>query len=235
MSKIVYQHGTMAKFVPGLYDGTKKLVDILKEGDTGLGTGDGMDGELIIIKGIPLRVTSTGEVAVVPEDEMIPFCTVHFADFSHLNMFNQIERKELEQEILELTHYRNIIFAIKIEGTFSSMKTRTVIKQHKPYAPLNELEQKQVEFEKEQVVGTLISYYFPELYNGLNVSGFHHHFLADDHSIGGHVLDFVLEQGEISIQSFDTFVQQNPIHDKEFLEADYSLFDLHDSISNLEN
>ena len=44
----LYQHGTLALLVPGLLKGTISMGELLKHGDTGIGTGEGLDGELII-------------------------------------------------------------------------------------------------------------------------------------------------------------------------------------------
>lgn len=234
MSKTIYQHSTMGQMVPGLYEGTEKISNILKHGNTGLGTGDALDGELIILEGVPYRATGNGEISIVPADEMIPFLTVHFADFKHFNQYSQIDQKELEKEILKKTTFKNLIFAVKIEGTFKRVKTRTVKKQTKPYVPLTEAGKAQAEFEQDNVEGIMISYHYPAMYSVVTVAGFHHHFLAKDHSIGGHVLNFVLEKGTVSLQEFDTLVQKNPIDNRDFLDADFTGYDMHGDIESVE-
>jgi len=54
----LFQHGTLALLVPGLLTGTLTMKELLQHGDTGIGTGEGLDGELIILDGQPYQVTA---------------------------------------------------------------------------------------------------------------------------------------------------------------------------------
>ena len=63
----LYQHGTLALLVPGLLKGTITMGELLKHGDTGIGTGEGLDGELIILDGKPYHVHATGDVTLAPK------------------------------------------------------------------------------------------------------------------------------------------------------------------------
>lgn len=60
----LYQHGTLALLVPGLLKGTISMGELLKHGDTGIGTGEGLDGELIILAGKPYHVHATGDITL---------------------------------------------------------------------------------------------------------------------------------------------------------------------------
>jgi acetolactate decarboxylase len=51
------------------------------------------------------------------------------------------------------------------------------------------------------VRGTLIGFRSPAFVKGINVPGYHLHFLADDRSSGGHVLDFEMSKGVLEIDS----------------------------------
>ncbi|MFP4930632.1 acetolactate decarboxylase, partial [Staphylococcus pseudintermedius] len=51
MGDILYQHGTLGTLMAGLLEGTATIQDILKQGDAGLGTLAGSDGEVIFIDG----------------------------------------------------------------------------------------------------------------------------------------------------------------------------------------
>ena len=44
----VYQHGTLGMLVPGLFEGTMTVADLLKHGDWGIGTASGLDGAEIL-------------------------------------------------------------------------------------------------------------------------------------------------------------------------------------------
>lgn len=76
------------------------------------------------------------------------------------------------------------------------MHTRVAVKSTPPYKTLVATAQQQQEFTAHNITGTLLSYYSPQLFHGAAVTGFHSHFLAADHSMGGHVLNFVLTKGQ---------------------------------------
>lgn len=222
MSDVLYQHGTLALLVPGLLKGTLTIKELLQHGDTGIGTGEGLDGELIILDGTPYQVDGQGQVNVVPADFTVPFATVHQAAFQPLLELEHLPAAAIYQRIAQQTQAANIFYAVKLTGVFQQMKTRTVVKAQKPYHTLVEASQKQSVFEAQDIAGTLISYYSPQVFDGVSVAGFHSHFLAADHSMGGHVLDFTLQQGQVLWQPFATLQQHLPITDPAYMQHDFT-------------
>ncbi|MDN2454456.1 acetolactate decarboxylase [Lactobacillus sp. UCMA15818] len=233
-SKILYQHGTLALLVPGLLTGTITMGELLAHGDTGIGTGEGLDGELIILDGVPYQVDSHGNVNVLKEDFIMPFANSHFADYNELGIINNASSADFEKAALEGKPNSNTFFSVLVKGTFSYLKTRAVVKSTKPFATLAETAKNQSIFEAKNVKGILLSYYSPALFHGAAVAGFHNHFLADDHSIGGHILDFKIAEGTISVQQFDTLEQHLPVTDKEFMKHDFSKDDIAKAIADAE-
>ena len=90
-------------------------------------------------------------------------------------------------------------YAVRVDGWFSYVKTRSVPRQRKPYPPLAEVVQHQPTFELYDVPGSLVGFRFPHYAQGLNVAGYHFHFITADRSTGGHVLKFRLARGELRI------------------------------------
>ena len=72
----VFQHGTLGMLVPGLFDGTMTIADLLKHGDWGIGTASGLDGEMIVLDHTPYLAQSNGEIRVLKPEEKVPFATV---------------------------------------------------------------------------------------------------------------------------------------------------------------
>lgn len=231
----LYQYGTLALLVPGLFEGTKSIDDILKHGDTGIGTGDGLDGELIVLNGHPYQVDGSGKVNKLDSNFMVPFADVHFANFKPLfELESDITPTSLEKTVLSKVNYDNIFFSFRLHGNFKKIATRSVDKQSKPYPKLVECADKQNEFSAEDKCGTLIGYYSPKLFNGPSVGGFHLHFLADDLSIGGHVLDFEVDNGTVEIQPFNKLEQDFPTGSQEFMKHDFSKDNIEAAISKSE-
>ena len=230
----LYQHGTLALLVPGLLDGTITMKELLEHGDTGIGTGEGLDGELVILDGVPYQVDSNGKVNVVKDDFALPFANSHFAEYRHLVDVKGLDQKELDKKILSMTS-ANSFFSIRLHGTFTNVKTRAVKKSHKPYATLGKTAEDQSIFVRETVTGTLLSYYSPTIFDGSAVGGFHHHFLSDDHDFGGHVLGLGSATGNVEIQQFDTLEQHLPTQNTDFMNYDFSDWDILDEIHKAEN
>jgi acetolactate decarboxylase len=86
-----------------------------------------------------------------------------------------------------------------VDGRFDYARTRSVPRQHKPYPPLAEVVKHQPTFELRDVSGSLVGFRYPDYAQGLNVSGYHFHFITKDRSAGGHVLGCRLAAGELYI------------------------------------
>ncbi|QMU07853.1 acetolactate decarboxylase [Levilactobacillus suantsaii] len=222
----LYQHGTLALLVPGLLDGTLKMADLLAHGDTGIGTGEGLDGELIILDGTPYQIDSNGRVNLVSANFMMPFANSHFADYTPLMHVDQITRPTLQRRITSKVASANTFYSLKITGTFTNMETRAVPKSGQPYQSLAKTAANQSHFIRETVTGTLLSYYSPQVFDGAAVAGFHSHFLADDHDFGGHILGFDQVTGDVSFQQFDTLEQHLPTTNTAYMGHDFTQDDI---------
>ena len=96
------------------------------------------------------------------------------------------------------THGENNIYACRIDGSFHEVYVRSEMKQHsEPYKTFAKvLETDQREFEFKNVSGSLACVYFPQYMDGLNVAGWHVHFISDDRTMGGHVFNCSLQEGK---------------------------------------
>ncbi|MCL1630779.1 acetolactate decarboxylase [Sporolactobacillus sp. CPB3-1] len=231
---VLYQHGTLATLVAGLLEGTTTAGALLQHVDTGIGTGEGLDGELIILNGQAYKVDGQGQVTLVPDSFKIPFANAHFADFTDGDHFEKISSKAFQDKLLKEKHLENIFFAVQAQGTFQHMKTRVVEQQQPPYPTLAEIASQQKLFEAINVSGTLIGYYSPDIFNGVSAAGYHIHFLADDHSIGGHVLDYTIKQAKVQLQVLETLEQHLPVQNAAYLEHDFAQHDIIGDIARSE-
>ena len=107
----LYQHGTLALLVPGLLDGTLTMHDLLTHGDTGIGTGEGLDGELIILAGVPYQIDHLGHVNRVSAQFTLPFANSHFADFHDLLTVTEASRADLQTQIGAQSQSANTFYA----------------------------------------------------------------------------------------------------------------------------
>ena len=73
----------------------------------------------------------------------------------------------------------------------------------------------------EKVSGTLVGFWSPTHTTSLNIPGYHFHFLSEDHSSGGHVLDVKADALKIELD-FQSNLRLALPETKQFLEADLS-------------
>ena len=72
---------------------------------------------------------------------------------------------------------------------FKTAMARSVPRQHPPYRPLAEVVEGQNVFELRNTRGTMVGFRFPAYVEGIEVAGYHLHFLDEAGERGGHVLD----------------------------------------------
>ena len=65
----------------------------------------------------------------------------------------------------------------------------------------------QPEYSRDNVVGTIVGFWTPEIFHGVSVAGYHLHFISDDLTFGGHVMDFVIKEGIIEVGAVDQLDQ----------------------------
>lgn len=235
MTEILYQHGTLALLVPGLLTGAISMQSLLQHGDTGIGTGEGLDGELIILDGQPYQINGQGQIQTVAKTFTMPFADIHWAHYQPLGTLQNLTSTQLYQHLTHQIQAPNVFYSVKIQGQFQQLKARSVNRSEPPYATLTQAAQAQHVFQAPQATGTLLSYYAPQLFHGAAVAGYHSHFLAADHSIGGHVLDFSLVSGQVEFQIFDTLQQHFPIDNSDYMQHDFAADELDHAIRKAES
>ncbi|OCL25469.1 alpha-acetolactate decarboxylase [Orenia metallireducens] len=196
----LFQISTIDALLQGLYDGDITTGQLLDHGNFGLGTFHALDGEMVILDGVAYQVKSTGEVKEVSDIVKTPFAVTTYFEEDKKAVFKGIKDiEELKEELTELLPSKNIFYAVKIEGEFKHVKTRSVPKQSKPYPKLAEIAATQPTFDFYNAKGTLVGFWSPYYVNGINVPKFHLHFITEDRTGGGHVLECQLKRGEVQI------------------------------------
>ena len=144
----ITQISTIDALMAGVYDGATTLSELRKNGDFGIGTYDRLDGEMILLDGVFYQVTVDGTVAKPDLSTKTPFAAVTFftADRS-VKLKEGSTFKELADSTEKWFPSRNIFYAVKMKGTFRSVKARSVPSQIRPYRPLDEIVKTQPVFE----------------------------------------------------------------------------------------
>ena len=219
----VMQVSTIDALVAGLYDGTMPCSQLLQYGDVGIGTFDRLEGEMIVLDDIVYQVKADGRVYTPGPGMKTPFASVcRFGADDTITLKNGMDFKELEEAIDTSISNKNLFYAVKITGTFSYMKTRSVPAQDKPYPPLAAVTKNQSVFEMQDVSGTIVGFRCPTYVQGINVPGYHLHFISDDRTRGGHILDLETSTGICSVDRCNQFFLVLPTEGEAFKQVDLS-------------
>ena len=217
----VYQASTIDALLAGVYDGDTSCRNLLQQGDFGIGTFDGLDGEMVLLDGEMFQVKADGKVYRPSLDTKTPFATVcNFTPEATIPVVAGSNFEAIEELLNEVAPNQNLFYAIKIKGHFRSMKTRSVPSQQKPYPPLREVTKNQPEFTMEDVSGTIVGFRCPAYVKGMNVPGYHLHFISNDRTKGGHILSFEVGYGQCELDALNRYALRLPVNSSEFAETD---------------
>ena len=185
----------------GRYGGVMPISELLRCGDFGLGTLDHLDGELIVLDGRAYQVRGDGVVVEVGSDRSTPFAIVTpFEPDGGFPCPWAGNLSDLDARLDDALGQKNNIVAVRVDARFASVTLRSVHRQEPPYRPLVEVVKGQSVWTHSEVSGTLVGVRSPGWVGGLNVPGYHWHFLSDDRTVGGHVLDCRVREGRVQYE-----------------------------------
>lgn len=217
----LFQVSVIDALLQGVYDGNFSIEELKNYGRYGIGTFNGLDGEMVVFNDTVFQVKSSGEVFTPDLSTLTPFAAVANMNSDTLFHLENITFSNLKEDLGRYFPTENLFYIIKLHGEFSYMKTRSVPKQEKPYPALVEITKNQPEFEFENVTGDIIGFYSPEFAKGINVTGMHLHFLNQKRTSGGHILAFNLKQGTMEIGYLKNYELLLP-GQGEFFNSDFS-------------
>ena len=201
---VIWQAGTLDALLDGRYDGDISLGELLAHGDHGIGTVERLAGELIVLDGECWVVDGEGDVHSVPPETSTPFAVLcRFAPHATRHTIGPLELAEIAAELDDLVPRAEPVVAVRVDGMFTDLRLRSVHAQTPPYPPLVEVTRDQTEWTIERATGTLVGFRFPDAAAGLDVPGCHLHFLSDDRTLGGHVLEATLVEGDLAVDGAD--------------------------------
>ena len=196
----VYLSAPINALVEGLYVENTTMAEIKRHGDFGLGTFNFLDGEMVLLDGHVYQIRSDGQVYNVDDNEESPFACVTFFNPDTIDdLENSNSYKGFQDLLNNLIPSENMLYAIRIDGTFSHVKTR-VVPRSENYRPLVEATKNQPVFDFHDVRGCLAGFYTPRFMESINVPGYHIHFLSEDRQHGGHLIECALGKARIGIQ-----------------------------------
>ena len=173
----LFQTALLQSLMQGEYDGVITVKELKTYGDTGIGTFQGVNGELIMLDGKVYQALWDGSVKIASDDETVPFANVTFFDADVKKEGVTAKDMKALQDIMTSAakeHGINQFYMVKVSGLMPNIHVRSELAQNEPYKPLNDaLKTDQREFEYKDIRGTLVALYCPNYMSGLNSAGWH--------------------------------------------------------------
>lgn len=234
----LYQVSTIGALTQGVYDGSHTIAQLQQQGNFGLGTFEGLNGEMVALDGQYYYINAKGNPSNAERTEKVPFAeVVNFIPASsqqinHVKNFNDLTTKI----IAELPN-KNIPYAIKMTGTFNSLKLRSLYKQQKTngmYPNLAKASSEQNVYQASNTEGTLVGFWFPKYIGTIAVPSLHLHYISYDKQLGGHVLDANFTTAQIQVMPINRFMMDFPDTDG-FKQSHLNAESIHKDIKKAEN
>lgn len=187
-----HQYGVATAIAGGFYQGNLTVAELLTWGDFGNGAPAHLDGELTVINGKAWHSRAHhGTVEADPSLKLSYGGVTPFVPLVGYNLRGTFSKAEVEETLNRYLSLDNRMFGVKIEGEFDYIRTRAFPPVPEDcHTPVAELTDRQENGEYHHIRGTVISTKFPAWMNSVNVVGYHSHFLSEDGTVGGHLLDF---------------------------------------------
>ncbi len=202
----LFQISPFNTFALGNYDGDFTYGELAEHGDFGIGTLNGLNGEMIALDGVFYQIPVSGMPRQIGSSEKTPYATVTFFEADQTRQVaDALNYSELKTYIDGLLPSENAIYAIEVHGFYDYAETRSVSLQIKPYPALTEAVKNQTVFTLSDVAATAVGFWFPTSMDGVDFTGYHLHLITDDHCGGGHLLDCIVSNATIEIDQTNTF------------------------------
>lgn len=196
----IWQTSSIDALLDGAYAGDLSLAELLEHGDLGIGTVQHLDGELIVVDGHAFRVRADGTVDEPAASTLTPFAVVcRFAPAEPIELAGPLSLTQIQTAVDAAAPIHEPVVAVRVDGAFGPLHLRSVARQHLPYPPLAEVVRHQSEWTMDDAHGSIVGFRFPDYAQGIDVAGYHLHFISDDRTVGGHVIDVTLHAGRLLV------------------------------------
>ena len=219
LANTLFQTGTLAAIMSGAYFGSTTYQELQQAGDFGIGTGNGLAGEMVEVSGkFYLANDADGNVHPMPLSMKTPFAmTTKFKASDTFSINNVHGISALKKLINAKLPSNNIYYAVKVIGTFNAITARSVLAPSKKdlHLKLAQLIKKNQRINTyRHVKAELIMFKSPALSAPISVPGYHTHFITTDHKYAGHVYNINIKTAKVKIDPLNRLILQFPTNQR---------------------
>ncbi len=197
----LFQVQMVQSLLDGNYDGDVTIGELRDKGSFGIGTIQGLDGELVVVDGEFWNIDIDGRSRLAADDQRVPFAVLTDLKVDvTIELPSRTTKDEVQEHVHSVLDDPTGIYAVRFDGRFEHVQFRSVRHQEPPYRPFAEvLETDQQIFERSGLDAVMVGFHFPDHAEGVNFPGWHFHMVDSSRSTGGHVYDFVLEHATVGV------------------------------------
>ncbi|GDX32984.1 alpha-acetolactate decarboxylase [Actinomycetes bacterium] len=204
----------------GHYESATTVAQAFEGALLGIGVAEAVDGEIVAFDNTVWRVPVDGNPVVADPALGLPFSVVAVGgtekteavaegtDFTCLTA--------LIDEVLKAAgrHHEHCVAAVRVDGTFTGVVLRSEPRQQRPYRPLTEVLEHEVQFPFATWAGTLVGFRFPDVNDQVVIPGLHLHGIGADRQSGGHCHRAITVAATLRvwIDDVDIFVPMTGVH-----------------------
>lgn len=208
-SHSVYLSAPIEALMKGLYDENTTMTELKSRGDFGLGTFNGLDGEMVMLDGIVYRLKDDGLAEKVIGEVETPFaCVTFFSPTTTEEIDQHLDYVGFKNLLDRIIPSENMFFALRIDGEFEEISGWTVSKSES-HKPIDQV--KTSPFSFHNIRGTLAGFYTPRFIKSLLNPGYHLHFLSADRKCGGHLHRCSLHRMRIEMEFIASLTLNLPV------------------------
>jgi len=222
----LFQASTISAIEKGHYDYTISIEYFLRNGDTGIGTYNGHNGEAIFLDGVAYNGCASGEVKIMD----FPQTGISFGAITKFNpdvpeiVVEDIEDLKTLYKLLTekcMTKGPNFFYVVKVTGHFNEVSVTAAYKQRKPFRPLSVIEKEMRTYNYKDIDGTLVGVFAPKYLGDTSFNGWSVHFLSNDKLKGGKVVSLKAASLKVKINLIDKWEVKLP-NNKGFVTENFS-------------
>ena len=204
MDARMFQVSTLQSLALGYTRAVMTVGELMQHGETGLGTFEDVNGEMIVIDRKCYRAMDDGRVTEAGDERGVPFASVAYMDnCREFELSGDYTMESLKAELnnrIEEDFGLNSMHVIQIHGTFEKIYARSELPYRSHHVTLKDmLDITQTSFEFSNIRGSLVGVYYPDYMDGINAAGWHLHFVNDERNKGGHVYEIKMTSGKVRL------------------------------------
>lgn len=185
----LFQVSTLAALAHGANRGGITVGELLEHGDFGIGTFEGLDGEMVVVDGDAHRVVGHEHVGLADPDDVTPYAAVtRFVRHAAHALPPVADVDELFAALDGLRPDPDHVAAVRVDGRFERIGLRVACPAREGET-LAEAATHQYEARHRDLSATVVGFWTPEALLGVDVVGYHLHVISEDRTVGGHLVD----------------------------------------------